>query len=83
VAVEDGMRPALSFSPPPATVIRNVLLLPAKGEWRKATGVLLDASGRKVLCLHPGANDVRALAPGVYFVKDAQAQAIRKVVITR
>jgi len=45
---------------------------------------LLDVSGRKVLELHPGANDVRALAPGVYFVREAQAQAqaqaVRKVV---
>jgi hypothetical protein len=29
---------------------------------------LLDVSGRKVLDLLPGANDVRTLAPGVYFV---------------
>jgi hypothetical protein len=39
--------------------------------------------------LKPGANDVRALAPGVYFVREAQgqaqaqAQAIRKIVIAR
>jgi hypothetical protein len=45
---------------------------------------LLDVSGRKVLDLHPGANDVRALAPGVYFVREAQAraqaQSVRKVI---
>jgi hypothetical protein len=35
-----------------------------------------------VLELKPGANDVRALAPGVYFVREAQAQAqaVRKIV---
>jgi len=44
---------------------------------------LLDISGRKVLDLHPGANSVRALAPGVYFVREAQAQAIHKVVVAR
>jgi hypothetical protein len=44
---------------------------------------LLDATGRKVLDLLPGANDVRVLAPGVYFVRDVQAKAIRKVMITR
>jgi hypothetical protein len=47
----------------------------------------MDASGRKVMDLKPGANDVRALAPGVYFVREAQAQAqaqaIRKVVVAR
>ncbi|MFO7675597.1 MAG: T9SS type A sorting domain-containing protein [bacterium] len=30
---------------------------------------LLDASGRKVMELQPGDNDVRHLAPGVYFVR--------------
>jgi hypothetical protein len=48
---------------------------------------LLGSSGRQVLDLTSGADDVRALAPGVYFVRtaqaQAQAQAIRKVVVTR
>jgi YVTN family beta-propeller protein len=49
---------------------------------------LLDAAGRKVLDLQPGANDVRALAPGVYFVRgpeteDGRPAGIRKVVVTR
>jgi len=41
--------------------------------------MLLDISGRKVLDLKPGANDVRQLAPGVYFVRPA----VMKVVIAR
>jgi hypothetical protein len=63
------------------TIVRQVLLL-ANGEGRVARGELLNVSGRKVLDLQPGASDVRALAPGVYFVREgqAQAQAIRKVV---
>jgi hypothetical protein len=36
-----------------------------------------------VLDLKTGANDVRVLAPGLYFVRTAQAQDIRKVVVTR
>jgi YVTN family beta-propeller protein len=52
-----------------------------------ATSSLFDLSGRRVMALHPGANDVSGLAPGVYFVREAQAQAqahaVRKVVITR
>jgi len=66
------------------TVIRGVLM-PQVGS-RQQTGdraELLDVSGRKVLDLKPGANDVRALAPGVYFVREAQAKALRKVVLTR
>jgi hypothetical protein len=71
-----------------ATVVRGVLFLPdAASRKPRATSCLLDIGGRRVLDLKPGANDVRALAPGVYFVREAraqaQAQAIRKVVVTR
>jgi hypothetical protein len=73
-----------------ATVVRGVLLLPAaKGDGRMATGVLVDALGRKVIDLLSGANDVHALAPGVYFVRGPKtedgrpAAAVRKVVVTR
>jgi hypothetical protein len=51
---------------------------------------LLDISGRKVLGLRPGANDVGALAPGVYFVRQQgsttqgfEDSSVGKVVITR
>jgi hypothetical protein len=49
--------------------------------------VLLDAAGRKVMDLKPGANDVRALAPGVYFVRAVSrklsAASCQKVIVTR
>jgi hypothetical protein len=68
------------------TVVGGVLVLGAVGGRQNAEyrAGLLDISGRKVMNLKPGANDVRALAPGVYFVREAQAQAqaIRKVVLT-
>jgi YVTN family beta-propeller protein len=70
----------------PATIVRGVLRLPeASGEKREARCELLDVSGRKVLELRPGPNDVSRLTPGVYFVREAQAQAqaVRKVVLTR
>jgi large repetitive protein len=65
------------------TVVRGVLFLPPS--LPTANFSLFSIDGRKVLDLKPGANDVRALAPGVYFVRDVQAQAqvIRKIVITR
>ena len=47
---------------------------------------LLDISGRKVLTLKAGANDVRALAPGIYFVTVSSVRnTVRacKVVIAR
>lgn len=51
-----------------ATVIRSVLRLPAYGVEREASSVLLDASGRRVISLRPGPNDVSRLVTGVYFV---------------
>jgi hypothetical protein len=65
-----------------ATVIRGVLFLPEASS-------LLDIAGRKVLNLHVGRNDVRALTLGVYFLREElratspKPQAVRKVVIAR
>ena len=72
-----------------AAVIRGVLEIPlASGFKRNASGVLLDASGRKVLALHPGVNDVSRLAPGIYFISEQGVvsngqSAVRKVILTR
>jgi len=46
-----------------------------------ARPALLDISGRKVMDLKPGPNDVSGLAPGVYFVRSRPA--IHRVVVTR
>jgi hypothetical protein len=72
--------------PTAATIVHGALRVPASSLMRGASCALLDISGRKVLALHPGANDVRGLAPGVYFVRAApqassgKPQAVRKVV---
>ena len=51
-----------------------------------------DATGRRVMELAPGPNDIRHLAPGVYFLKDeggrlkdkpGSRMAVQKVVIQR
>jgi hypothetical protein len=74
---------------PGASMVRGVLFLPGdRGPETGDRSALMDASGRDVLVLRPGANDVRALAPGVYFVRQAssvrhQASSVRKVVVTR
>jgi hypothetical protein len=74
---------ASSFKLEP-TLARGVLFLPSL---LSPPSSLLSADGRKMLDLKPGANDVSRLAPGVYFMQEAQAQAqaqaVRKVVITR
>ena len=70
-----------------ATVVRGVLWLGGRGQTTGDRAVLLDATGRKVMDLRHGANDAGALAPGVYFVRraqaQAQAQAVQKIVVTR
>jgi hypothetical protein len=74
-----------------ATIVRGVLVLGAVGSRQNTEygAQLLDISGRKVLDLKSGANDVRALAPGVYFIReglgirDEGSGKTRKVVVTR
>jgi hypothetical protein len=74
-----------------ASVVRGVLWLGAgttpqlgaSDALGLSRAVLLDAAGRTVMELRTGANDVRRLSPGVYFVRDAQAQAVRRVLVVR
>jgi hypothetical protein len=54
-------------TPNSPTLVRRVLFLPSA--LLTANSSLLSIDGRKVLDLHAGANDVSALAPGVYFVR--------------
>ena len=72
-------------APNTATIVRGVLNLQSAICNLQSEVVLLDITGRPVLALHPGENDVSRLAPGVYFMCEAQAQAqaVRKVVIAR
>ena len=88
--VEESFRPLVSSREPEATVVRDVLLVP---RLPAADCSLLSIDGRKVLDLKPGANNVRALAPGVYFVRgmagggqlpaSGQPSAITKIVIAK
>jgi hypothetical protein len=90
-AIAEMLKPEVRMTNGGATIVRGVLLLPeAVGGKRLAGGAhLLDVSGREVLDLRSGPNCVRALAPGVYFVRQAQAQAqaqaqvVPKVIITK
>lgn len=71
--------PSRKLSP---TIVRGVLLLgdcPRAGTVPKTA--LLDISGRKVLDLAPGANDVSRLSPGVYYVEPGpQGGRVQKIV---
>jgi len=70
-------------------VVRGCLRLP-DADFRHSTFALLNSVGRRVMELVPGDNDVRGLAPGVYFVREEgprvrgfQGPSVRKVVIAR
>ena len=77
-----------------ATVIRGVLYLrpspfplpQGEGQGVRGRSVLLDATGRKVLDLLPGPNDIRHLVPGAYFVRsigNGERSMVGKVIVTR
>jgi hypothetical protein len=68
---------------PRATVVRGVL---RTADGRRQTGYraeLLDISGRKVMELVPGENDVSGLEPGVYFVREQVAGSSEKVEVRK
>jgi hypothetical protein len=66
------------------TIVRGVLMLGAVGSRQNTAyrAELLDISGRKVMELVAGDNDLSRLAPGVYFVRGGSSR-VRKVVVTR
>ncbi|MFO7638158.1 MAG: hypothetical protein R6X14_02470 [bacterium] len=64
--VEEGSTPPAARRGPGQTIVRDNLVLP--GSPSASHYSLLDHTGRKVTELAPGNNDVRHLAPGVYFV---------------
>jgi hypothetical protein len=88
-AVEETPSAEVRTADPRPTVVGDVLFLPEATSRKPQAASLLDISGRKVLDLRPGANDVRALSPGVYFVREEpqasspKPQAVRKIVVTR
>ena len=69
-----------------ATVIRGVLFLP---QLLPPHSSLLSSDGRKVMDLRPGANDVRHIPPGIYFVRSSppavtgHPSSVTKIVLTR
>ena len=87
--VQEDVVTRLAGSKPVPTIIRGVLFLPEASNRKPQAARLLDINGRKVLDLRPGANDVRALALGVYFVREQpeaasrKPQVVRKIVIAR
>jgi CubicO group peptidase (beta-lactamase class C family) len=85
--VEDLPKSPVSWHEPAASILSGFLFLPEAPDHRgRSARRLLSATGREAMELHVGANDVRGLAPGVYFVAEDCANntvRARKVVVTR
>jgi len=98
VGTDERSKPQAASPKLGPSIIRGVLFL--SDDRRPETGdraALLDVAGRKVLNLRPGSNDVRHLAPGVYFCRQTagfassaepsavsrEPSAVTKVVIQR
>jgi hypothetical protein len=86
-------RPTAHSRQPTATVCRGSLVLPrdmtdfgsGKSD-RVPRPALLDATGRKVMDLSSGPNDISRLSPGVYILRSAECgerSAVTKVVVQR
>jgi len=87
VGVEGRATPYAIRSAPEQTVVHGVLNLSASPRHRVSAS-LLDATGRRVMALRSGTNDISRLSPGVYFVRWPSAvgrepSAVTKVVIAR
>jgi hypothetical protein len=71
------------------TIVRGSLFLPPSPvASRKSPPALLDISGRKVMDLRSGPNDVSRLSPGVYFMREqpklnSHARTSRAVVLIK
>ncbi|MFO7675071.1 MAG: hypothetical protein R6X12_01960 [bacterium] len=68
-------------------IVRGVLRMEDRGPGTGDRMELLDVSGRKVMELKPGSNDVSRLAPGVYFLRVGEESrgrpGVRRVVLQR
>jgi hypothetical protein len=81
----NGERATVSVAP---TVVRGVLVLDAAGSRQNEAyrAELFDISGRKVMALRPGANNVSGLPPGLYLLAEhggLTGRRVRKIVAVR
>jgi hypothetical protein len=65
-----------------ATIVRGQLILPGSA-FGVRSSELLDASGRRVLELRPGTNDLSRLPAGVYFIRATETDRTHRVLLLR
>jgi hypothetical protein len=81
--VEEAPNAELRATKREPTLVRGVLFLAEAMSRKPQAASMMDATGRKVMSLRPGANDVGLLVPGVYFVSEQPTGGIRKVIVAR
>lgn len=69
VALAEPIVPRTAWYGAAPSIVRGVLMICGRGRKTGDRSELLDVSGRNVLWLRPGANDVSRLARGVYLVR--------------
>ena len=84
VGIDEGHNPLAASQSQGATFVRGVLRLSFSPPFIHSS--LFDMTGRRVMALRPGANEIGRLSPGLYFVRGAQnqvkAQPVRKAIVT-
>jgi hypothetical protein len=81
--LQESLKPQAPSPKLGASIVRGVLWLEStSGLKPQASSWLLDLAGRRVLELQPGANDVRRLNAGVYFLRRDGGRTA-KIVISR
>jgi hypothetical protein len=90
VGVEESFKPQTASPKPGVTIVRGVLVLGTvdSGQNTAHRAELVDITGRKVLDLKTGANDIGHIAPGVYLVRSTSrvnrgAPSVTKLVVQR
>ena len=69
IGIDESSLSQTAYPKPGPTIISDVLNLQSVIHNLKSEIALLDITGRKVTDLKPGVNDIRHLAPGVYFLR--------------
>ncbi len=86
VAVAERSLPIVRELLPTATLVRGYIDWQAVTADLEADAILLDASGRKILEVQPGRNDLSSFSPGVYFLRGSAASSdrtVKKIVVAR
>lgn len=76
IGVAEGTNPGAFDVRAGTTIVRGVLRIASRAE-------LVDATGRRVTGLQPGANELRHLSPGVYFVRELSAESCQRLVLSK